>query len=275
MPPKVWTSTFVGSDPVQDPTPIDQPGVFEALVFSDVSDPTQANALAEKVDACARLLGDKNNSPAKSICDILNRNHSTGDAQHVRYYNASDPTPAANKGFSYVKAGEFYYRDSIGNIVKITNSGNVVVATHAPEHQSGGSDVIKLDDLAAPDDNTDLNATISQHGLLPKLGGGTTNFLRADGSWAAPVAGGGGFDHEKVFTATVSGAETFDVTDTMDTNANTPSGYSVRVFVNGNRHQYTSAGGDPGIREFKVPSATTVRVGNLSIGDNVQIDYGV
>ena len=44
----------------------------------------------------------------------------------------------------------------------------------------------KLDDLNAPDDNTDLDSTTGQHGLLPKLGGGVTDFLRADGSWAAP-----------------------------------------------------------------------------------------
>jgi hypothetical protein len=48
----------------------------------------------------------------------------------------------------------------------------------------------KLDDFGTPDDNTDLNATISSHGLCPKLGGGTTNFLRADGTWAAPAGGG-------------------------------------------------------------------------------------
>jgi len=51
---------------------------------------------------------------------------------------------------------------------------------------------LKLDNLAAPQDNTDLDATTSAHGLLPKLGGGTTNFLRADGTWAAPSGGGGG-----------------------------------------------------------------------------------
>jgi hypothetical protein len=68
---------------------------------------------------------------------------------------------------------------------------------HASSHQSGGGDAIKLDDLAAPDDNTDLNATTSAHGLLPKLGGGTTNYLRADGSWAAP-AGGGGTDPDAI-----------------------------------------------------------------------------
>jgi hypothetical protein len=42
----------------------------------------------------------------------------------------------------------------------------------------------KLDDLATPDDNTDLDASTSAHGLLKKLPGGTTTFLRADGSFA-------------------------------------------------------------------------------------------
>jgi len=65
-------------------------------------------------------------------------------------------------------------------------------SAHAASHKSGGADEIKLDELAAPTDVTTLNATTSAHGLLPKLGGGTTNFLRADGSWAAPAGGGGG-----------------------------------------------------------------------------------
>ena len=43
---------------------------------------------------------------------------------------------------------------------------------------------IKLDDFAAPDDNTDLNATSSAHGLLPKLSNNTRQFLRGDGTWA-------------------------------------------------------------------------------------------
>jgi hypothetical protein len=76
-------------------------------------------------------------------------------------------------------------------------AGADVTANHAPQahktsHQSGGGDAIKLDDLAEPDDNTDLNASTSKHGLLAKLGGGTSNFLRADGAWAAPPGGGGG-----------------------------------------------------------------------------------
>ena len=40
--------------------------------------------------------------------------------------------------------------------------------THAVSHKSGGSDSIKLSELAAPDDNTTLDATASLHGLMPK-----------------------------------------------------------------------------------------------------------
>jgi hypothetical protein len=78
--------------------------------------------------------------------------------------------------------------DVTGNL---TVSGTVPASAHKASHQSGGGDAIQLDNLAAPDDNTDLDATTGVHGLLPKLGGGTDNFLRADGSWAEP--GGGGF----------------------------------------------------------------------------------
>lgn len=74
--------------------------------------------------------------------------------------------------------------------------------SHASSHQSGGSDAIKLDDLATPDDNTDLNATTARHGLLPKLSGSTTQFLRGDGSWATPPSGGGsGSDEISVYQA--------------------------------------------------------------------------
>ncbi len=38
-------------------------------------------------------------------------------------------------------------------------------------------------------DNTLLNVSTAKHGLVPKAPGGTTQFLRSDGSWAS---GGGG-----------------------------------------------------------------------------------
>jgi len=57
----------------------------------------------------------------------------------------------------------------------------------------------KLDDFAAPDDNTDLNATNARHGLLLKLIDDTTKFLRSDGSWNVPA---GAALTSKVITAT-------------------------------------------------------------------------
>ena len=49
-----------------------------------------------------------------------------------------------------------------------------------------------LDNFGIPENNTDLNATTGHHGLLPILGGGATNYLRADGSWAEPSGTGSG-----------------------------------------------------------------------------------
>lgn len=55
---------------------------------------------------------------------------------------------------------------------------------HQAAHNSGGSDALKLDDLDAPEDNTDLNFSTSLHGLVPK-GTGVGDFLKDDGAWAA------------------------------------------------------------------------------------------
>lgn len=95
-------------------------------------------------------------------------------------------------------------------------------AAHKTSHQDGGTDeisvkdlsglladdqhvldteviaaaqTIKLDDLTAPDDNTDLDASTSKHGLMKKFPGGTANFLRADGTFAAPAGGDVGEGH--------------------------------------------------------------------------------
>ena len=42
---------------------------------------------------------------------------------------------------------------------------------------------LKLDDLAPPDDNTDLDSSTAKHGLLPKRDGDVEHFLDGDGSW--------------------------------------------------------------------------------------------
>lgn len=71
-----------------------------------------------------------------------------------------------------------------------TSVADLDLAAHASRHQSGGADNIKLDDLAAPDDNTDLNASTTKHGLLKKLDNVATNYLNGQGAWTAPAGGG-------------------------------------------------------------------------------------
>jgi hypothetical protein len=44
----------------------------------------------------------------------------------------------------------------------------------------------KLDDLATPDDNTDLNVSTSAHGLVPKAPNDVLKFLRGDATWDTP-----------------------------------------------------------------------------------------
>jgi len=66
----------------------------------------------------------------------------------------------------------------------------------------------KLDDAAAPDDNTDLNVSTSAHGLAPKAPNNTYQFLRADVSYARPRA--------NAYATTSSSTPTPDA-DTYDT----------------------------------------------------------
>lgn len=60
--------------------------------------------------------------------------------------------------------------------VDLTLTGQALQATVLP----GG---IKLDDLGTPDDNTDLDASASRHGLLPKLSGGSGYYLNGAGAF--------------------------------------------------------------------------------------------
>jgi len=75
---------------------------------------------------------------------------------------------------------------------------------------------IKLDEFSAPDDNTNLNASTTAHGLLRKLNDNTREFLRGDGSWAtyasmtaAPVAATGTVHTD---AAVLSGSNTTFIT---------------------------------------------------------------
>jgi len=61
---------------------------------------------------------------------------------------------------------------------------------HHIQHENGGSDVIKLDDLGAPDNNADLDSSTTRHGLLPILSGDSNYYLNGLGNWTIPPSSG-------------------------------------------------------------------------------------
>ncbi len=105
---------------------------------------------------------------------------------------------------------------------------------HNTRHQSGGADAIKLDNLATPDDNTDLDASASAHGLLPKLSDDGAEFLDGEGNWATP---------EAVFGSRFQDAESSSESENSTTSwsqklnlampSDTPAGrYRIGIFYN-------------------------------------------
>ena len=64
--------------------------------------------------------------------------------------------------------------------------GRATAGTGDPEDLTGTQATALLDAF-----------TSAAKGLAPASGGGTTNFLRADGTWAAPGGGGGTYDYGK------------------------------------------------------------------------------
>src|ERR1051325_2930096 len=79
-----------------------------------------------------------------------------------------------------------------GNDSRLSDARTPVA--HAATHKSGGTDPIKLDELALPTDVTTLNVSTGQHGLAPKLDGNAAHFLNGTGSYTTPAGGGGGGD---------------------------------------------------------------------------------
>ena len=83
-------------------------------------------------------------------------------------------------------SGNLTFRDKANTTpIKLSDLGGSSVPAHHATHESGGSDAIKLDDLAAPDDTTDLNVSTAKHGLTPKAPNDANKYLDGTGAWSS------------------------------------------------------------------------------------------
>lgn len=111
-----------------------------------------------------------------------------------------------------------------GNDSRLANARTPT--THAATHKSAGSDVIKIDEFGAGTDVTTLNATITEHGLLPKLSGVATEFLNGTGGYTVPTVSsvvGVAYGSASVLATTTSIEVTHGLTGTPASVIVTPS----------------------------------------------------
>lgn len=130
---------------------------------------TAINSVARKLNFSSDFTGTDDDTNGEVDIDIVNASTTAKGLVEL----AADAESAAGLAVQ-------------SNDSRLTNAR--APTAHASSHKAAGGDIIKLDELGAPTDITTLNASTGQHGLLPKLGGGTSNFLRADGTWAPPTA---------------------------------------------------------------------------------------
>jgi hypothetical protein len=127
----------------------------------------------------------------------------------------------------------------LANVSTATIKGRTTAGAGSPEDLTGTQATALLDTF-----------TSSLKGLAPSSGGGTTNFLRADGSWAAPVNGGGTVTTVSVVTANgVSGSVATATTTpaiTLTLGAITPTSVAATGTVTGSNLSGTHSGSSSG-----------------------------
>ena len=120
------------------------------------------------------------------------------------------PTPAAGKVTSFVDSTSGFpsFKDEAGVVTNLESAGNKVTAFSSPTNTQYPSALLVSNQLALKLNTSQASAvglsmlgaadaaaqtallnnfTSALKGLVPASGGGTTNFLRADGAWAAPA----------------------------------------------------------------------------------------
>lgn len=101
-------------------------------------------------------------------------------ANNYAHPNHSGDVTSAGDGATTI-ANDAVTNAKLANMSSGAIKGRVSAGSGDPEDLTGAQATALLDTF-----------TSGAKGLAPASGGGTTNFLRADGTWAAPAGGGGG-----------------------------------------------------------------------------------
>lgn len=92
---------------------------------------------------------------------------------------------------SAVNGHAVVFDGTTGKLIKSSGAAPLALGSTSSTAATGDH-IHALDALGAPSDNTDLNASTSAHGLLPKLPNIATQYLNGVGGWSTPAGSGGG-----------------------------------------------------------------------------------
>ena len=172
------TSDVTGSGTGSFATTIAAGVVSTSKLGGDIT--TAGKALLDDADAAAQrtTLGLGTLATQSGTFSGTSSGTNTGD-QTITL--TGDVTGSGTGSFAATIASDAVTNAKLANVSTATIKGRVSASTGDPEDLTGTQATTLLDVF-----------TSSLKGLAPSSGGGTTNFLRADGTWAAPAGGGGG-----------------------------------------------------------------------------------
>ncbi|MBA7572991.1 hypothetical protein ES708_14778 [subsurface metagenome] len=152
------------------------------IVLDSLATPTTGTALNSSTGRHGLLIA----------LDGTTGNYLRGDGSWQTPPDTGEVNTASNAGTTGI--GIYYTKSNYELQFKaIHSTGNILVTDSTGTHTVNldvDSIGIALDGLGTPSTGTTLDSSTGRHGLLPRLGGGTSNYLRADGTWVTPPGAG-------------------------------------------------------------------------------------